>query len=156
MPTASARPSSLRPRLLLAALLLWAGSISAVFAGEVPLRVVTLNTVLTEIARSVGGDEVRVTGMLQPGVNPHDFQPSPRDIRNATEAEVVLASGLHLEAYLEHIIANTSAGHTKPSLASSGHMLHVAAAANAAAAAGSCGARSARGSAGSRMAFSCT
>ena len=111
MPTASARPSSLRPRLLLAALLLWAGSISAVFAGEVPLRVVTLNTVLTEIARSVGGDEVRVTGMLQPGVNPHDFQPSPRDIRNATEAEVVLASGLHLEAYLEHIIANTSAGH---------------------------------------------
>ncbi len=111
MPTASARPSSLRPRLLLAALLLWAGSISPVFAGEVPLRVVTLNTVLTEIARSVGGDEVRVTGMLQPGVNPHDFQPSPRDIRNATEAEMVLASGLHLEAYLEHIIANTSAGH---------------------------------------------
>lgn len=111
MPTAYTRPASLRPRLLLAVLLLWTGSVTAVFAGEVPLRVVTLNTVLTEIARAVGGEEVRVTGLLQPGVDPHEFQPSPADIRTATEAEVVLASGLHLEAFLEHIIANTSAGH---------------------------------------------
>ena len=111
MPTTYACPPSLRTRLLLVFLLLWEASVTAVFAGEIPLRVVTLNTVLTEIARAVGAEDVRVTGLLQPGVDPHGFQPSPADIRTATEADVVLASGLHLEAFLEHIIANTSAGH---------------------------------------------
>ena len=45
--------------------------------GTGPLRVVTLTTVLTEIAQEVGGGEVDVTGLVQPGVDPHTFNPSP-------------------------------------------------------------------------------
>ena len=98
---------------MVALVLLWlcSASATAVFAAPSPIRVVTLNTVLTEVAREVGGDDVRITGLVQPGVDPHEFDPSPADIRTATEAEVVLASGLHLEAYLEHIVANTGAAH---------------------------------------------
>jgi zinc/manganese transport system substrate-binding protein len=79
-------------------------------AAEQPLRVVTLSTVLTEIAREVGGDQVAVTGLLQPGVDPHSFEPSPADMRAVVAADVVFASGLNLESYLDRLVANARPG----------------------------------------------
>ncbi len=76
-------------------------------AEDRPLRVVTLNTVLTEIAREVGGGQVSVNGLVKPDVDPHSFDPSASDIRALVEADVVLASGLSLESYLDRIASNT-------------------------------------------------
>lgn len=70
-----------------------------------PLRVVTLSTVLTEIAATIGGDDVVVQGLVLPTVDPHTFDPTPRDIRAAVDADVVLASGLGLEGYLDRLVA---------------------------------------------------
>lgn len=75
-----------------------------------PLRVVTLTTVLTEIARDVGGAEVDVTGLVLPGVDPHTFNPSPADIRLVVDADVVLASGLNLESYLDRLVESAGPG----------------------------------------------
>ena len=88
--------------LLLSALL-----IPFVRAEDRPLRIVTLNTVLTEIAHEVGGDQVMVTGLIKPDVDPHSFDPSALDIRKLADADVVLASGLNLESFLDRIAANT-------------------------------------------------
>lgn len=74
-------------------------------AGRPPLRVATLTTILTELATKVGGDEVSVTGILQPGIDPHGFNPSPADMRAIVDADLVLASGLHLEAYLDRLVS---------------------------------------------------
>jgi len=82
----------------------------AVPAVAAPLRIATLSTVLTEVAREVGGPEVVVTGILAPGVDPHTFEPSPADLRAITQADLVLASGLGLENYLDRIAANSGAG----------------------------------------------
>jgi zinc/manganese transport system substrate-binding protein len=71
-----------------------------------PLRVVTLSTVLTEIATAVGGDAVAVQALLPPGVDPHTFEPSPRDLRALAGADLILASGLGLEPYLHKLAAN--------------------------------------------------
>jgi zinc/manganese transport system substrate-binding protein len=73
-----------------------------------PLRITTLSTVLTEVAREVGGSEVRVTAVLAPGVDPHTFEPAPSDLEAITEADLVLASGLGLETYLDRIAANSN------------------------------------------------
>jgi zinc/manganese transport system substrate-binding protein len=70
------------------------------------VRVATLNTVLTEIARQVGGDRVAVVGIVSPGVDPHTFSPSPSDIRALVDADLVLASGLNLEGYLDRLVAS--------------------------------------------------
>jgi ABC-type Zn uptake system ZnuABC Zn-binding protein ZnuA len=83
----------------------------AVAAGRAvgaPIRVVTLSTVLTEIAREVGGSEVVVSGLVRPGVDPHVFNPSPADIRMLVDADLVLASGLRLEPYLERVVASSA------------------------------------------------
>ena len=77
----------------------------ALAATGAALRIVTLNTVLTEIAREVAGENATVTGLVQPGVDPHEYEPSPADIKSLVEADLVLASGLHLEGYLERLVS---------------------------------------------------
>lgn len=94
------------PRFLapaLAAVLLGLASSGA----AAPVRVVTLCTVLTEIAQRIGGDQVAVTGLVQPGVDPHTFEPSPRDMEEVADADLVLAGGLGLENYLDKLVANS-------------------------------------------------
>lgn len=77
-----------------------------------PLQVVSLHTILTEIAREVGGPEVVVTGLVGPGVDPHTFDPSAADIRLVADADLVLAGGLHLETYLDRLATEAGAkGH---------------------------------------------
>jgi len=70
------------------------------------IRVATLNTVLTEVARQVGGARVEVVGIVAPGVDPHSFNPSPSDVRALVDAEIVLASGLNMEAYLDRLVVS--------------------------------------------------
>ena len=82
-----------------------ATSAPASAADDRPLRVVTLHTVLTEIAREVGGHRVEVVGLLQPGIDPHTFDPSAADMRKLVDADVVLISGLQLEHYLDRLAA---------------------------------------------------
>jgi zinc/manganese transport system substrate-binding protein len=72
-----------------------------------PLHVVTLFTVLTEIATDVGGPDVEVRGLLPPGVDPHTFEPAPGAMRALADADLVLASGLGLESYLDKLAANS-------------------------------------------------
>jgi len=74
-----------------------------------PIRVVTLSTVLTEIASQVGGPAASVTGLLPAGVDPHSFEPAPVDLERVAAADLVLASGLGLESYLERLVANSGA-----------------------------------------------
>jgi zinc/manganese transport system substrate-binding protein len=69
--------------------------------------VVTLSPVLTEIAETVGGSDVAVTGLLPPGVDPHTFEPTPAEMRSLADADLVLASGLGLENYLDKLAVNS-------------------------------------------------
>jgi ABC-type metal ion transport system, periplasmic component/surface adhesin len=74
------------------------------------LAVASLNTVLADVARNVGGDRVTVTEVVKPGVDPHDFQPSPGDIKALSRARLILAGGLGFEGYLDKLRA--AVGHT--------------------------------------------
>ena len=69
-------------------------------AGAAPLQVASLSTVLSDVAREVGGDKVAVEEIVKPGVDPHEFSPSPGDVQAVAGADVVLISGKGLEGYL--------------------------------------------------------
>lgn len=62
------------------------------------LPVASLSTVLTEIAREVGGDKVEVTGIIKPGTDPHTFTPTTGDVKILSHSKVVLLSGYGMEA----------------------------------------------------------
>jgi ABC-type Zn uptake system ZnuABC Zn-binding protein ZnuA len=87
------------------------------------LQVASFSTVLTEIAQQVGGNHVIVAGLVKPGQDPHEYQPTPADLRQAASAKLILLSGKHLEHYLDKVQQATggnaeslSAGDALPSL----------------------------------------
>jgi zinc/manganese transport system substrate-binding protein len=67
------------------------------------LKVASFSTVLTEIAQQVGGNHVRVAGLVKPGEDPHEYQPTPDDLIQAGDAKLILLSGKHLEHYLDKL-----------------------------------------------------
>jgi zinc/manganese transport system substrate-binding protein len=94
-------------KFAIAALLL-AGLTAVRADGE--LAVASLSTVLTDVARNVGGSKITVAEIVKPGVDPHDFQPSPGDIKALSKAKIVLASGLGFESYLDKLRASVGSG----------------------------------------------
>lgn len=72
-------------------------------AGE-RLKVVATTTQVADFARSIGGSKVRVTQILRPNVDPHDYEPSPADVQAIAEAAVVVENGVGLERWLDQMI----------------------------------------------------
>jgi ABC-type Zn uptake system ZnuABC Zn-binding protein ZnuA len=71
------------------------------------LEVVATTTQVADFARVVGGDRVRVTGLIKPNVDAHDYEPSPADIDAIARADVVLKNGVGLEAWLDDTIRSS-------------------------------------------------
>ena len=84
---------------LLSIMLFIAAAISGLEAK--PLKVATLHPLLADLSREVGGDRVEVVELVGPNDNPHDFEPTPRQIQSIGEANLCLASGMGLENYLD-------------------------------------------------------
>jgi ABC-type Zn uptake system ZnuABC Zn-binding protein ZnuA len=81
-------------------------------AGGGGLRVVATTTQVADFARNVGGDRVQVTSLLKPGVDAHDYEPSPADLDAIARADLVLQNGVGLEEWLADTIE--SSGYTGP------------------------------------------
>lgn len=75
------------------------------FADDKP-KVVTTFTVIADIAQNVAGDAADVESITKPGAEIHGYQPTPRDILKARDADLVLRNGLNLEAWFEKFLAN--------------------------------------------------
>ncbi len=65
-------------------------------AGD-PIRVVTTIGMISDIVANIGGDRVRVTGLMGPGIDPHAYKASARDVIRMQQADLVFYNGLHLE-----------------------------------------------------------
>jgi ABC-type Zn uptake system ZnuABC Zn-binding protein ZnuA len=76
------------------------------------VEVVATTTQVADFARVVGGDRVRVTSLVKPNVDAHDYEPSPADLDAIARADVVLQNGVGLEAWLDDTIE--SAGFQGP------------------------------------------
>jgi ABC-type Zn uptake system ZnuABC Zn-binding protein ZnuA len=88
-----------------------AGSDGPLATGRV-LHVVATTTQVADFARNVGGDQVQVTSLLKPGVDAHDYEPSPADLEAIARADLVVQNGVGLEEWLSDTIK--SSGFTGP------------------------------------------
>jgi manganese/iron transport system substrate-binding protein len=59
--------------------------------------VVSTSTILTDLAKAVSEDKVELTGILQPGTDPHVYEPVPADTRALEQADLILYNGYNLE-----------------------------------------------------------
>ncbi|MEM6384057.1 MAG: metal ABC transporter substrate-binding protein [Pseudomonadota bacterium] len=70
------------------------------------LKVITTFTVLADMAQNVAGDAADVVSVTQPGAEIHGYQPTPRDILAAQDADLILWNGLNLELWFEQFLDN--------------------------------------------------
>jgi zinc/manganese transport system substrate-binding protein len=68
--------------------------------GRADLTVASLSTIATDLARKIGGDHVKMVEIINPGANPHEFEPTPGDVKSVADADMVLYTGKGLEGYL--------------------------------------------------------
>ncbi|UXX84275.1 metal ABC transporter substrate-binding protein [Roseovarius pelagicus] len=81
----------------------------ALFATSAPadkLKVVTTFTVLADMAQNVAGDAAEVVSITKPGAEIHGYEPTPRDIVRASDADLILWNGMNLELWFEQFLGH--------------------------------------------------
>jgi zinc/manganese transport system substrate-binding protein/manganese/iron transport system substrate-binding protein len=68
------------------------------------LLVVATTTQLADFARQVGGDRVRVYGVLKANVDAHDYEATPADLDALHQAALVLRNGAGLETWFDRTV----------------------------------------------------
>ena len=79
---------------------------SPILASDDKFKAVTTFTVIADMARNVAGDAAIVESVTKAGAEIHGYQPTPRDIIRAQDADLILWNGLNLELWFEQFFSN--------------------------------------------------
>lgn len=74
-------------------------------AENIPLDVMASFYIMADFAQKIGGEHVTVTNLVSPGMEAHDWEPSPSDITNLERADVLVYNGADMEHWVEKVIA---------------------------------------------------
>ncbi|MEZ4814743.1 MAG: zinc ABC transporter substrate-binding protein [Bdellovibrionota bacterium] len=61
------------------------------------LYIVSTTTLMKDLVDTIWADKVESASLMGPGVDPHLYQPTAKDLSKLEEADVIVAHGLHLE-----------------------------------------------------------
>lgn len=95
-------------RLVLALLMgstspVWAQVDGALSATE-PVRVVATFSILADMVREVGGEQIALTTIVGRNGDAHSFEPTPRDARALGQAQMLVRNGLGFEGWLPRLV----------------------------------------------------
>ena len=71
-------------------------------------KAVTTFTVIADMAQNVAGENAVVESITKAGAEIHGYQPTPRDIVKAQDADLIFWNGLNLERWFEQFFSNLS------------------------------------------------
>jgi ABC-type Zn uptake system ZnuABC Zn-binding protein ZnuA len=95
----------MRRMAVLSLALIWLSVISGCGKKEEPkptpegkrINVVTTVAPITSMVENIGGDKIRLTGIIPEGINSHTFEPVPSDVKLLAQADLLIVNGLQLE-----------------------------------------------------------
>lgn len=65
------------------------------------IKVITSINPVDQLVKYIGGDKVETTLFVPPGIEPHDFEPSARQMAALKESKVLFINGLDMEHWAE-------------------------------------------------------
>lgn len=65
------------------------------------IKVVVSFNPLKEFAKAIGKDKIEVTTLVPEGVEPHDFEPKIKDMKNITKADLFVYNGFGMESWVD-------------------------------------------------------
>jgi manganese/iron transport system substrate-binding protein len=83
-------------------------AIAGTASAQERFKAITTFTVIADIAQNVAGDAAIVESITKPNAEIHNYQPTPRDILRAQDAQLILWNGLNLEQWFERFFNNIS------------------------------------------------
>ena len=69
-------------------------------------QIVVTTTHLRDMVTKITGDRFRITSLMGPGVDPHIYKPTSRDILALSKADIVIFHGMMLEGRLSEALAS--------------------------------------------------
>ena len=75
-----------------------------------PLRVVATTSIIGDVVAQVGGDAIDLTVLMEPGQDPHSYEPAAQDLTAVANAHVVFVNGWNLEEGLVDDLENIGEG----------------------------------------------
>lgn len=72
------------------------------------LQVVATTGMIGDLAENIGGEHVEVTSLMGPGVDPHYYKATQKDVKTLDGAEIILYNGLHLEGNMVEVFEKMS------------------------------------------------
>lgn len=73
-------------------------------SAQAQIKVTTTVGMVADMVKEVGGDRVVVEGLMGPGIDPHQFKATAKDISRLQRANVIFYSGLVLEGKMTDIL----------------------------------------------------
>lgn len=64
------------------------------------IQVVTTTTMIADLLEVIGGEQVEVSGLMGPGIDPHGYNATASDVNDMVEADIVAYNGMHLEGQM--------------------------------------------------------
>ena len=99
------------PLLMLASVALAAtGCVPDTPASGSGISVVATTTQIGALVRAVAGDQVRLTILIPPGAEAHDFEPDPQAVKRVHHARLVLRNGIGLDDWISSTVENAGGG----------------------------------------------
>ncbi|WP_404400212.1 metal ABC transporter solute-binding protein, Zn/Mn family [Pelagibacterium halotolerans] len=77
-------------------------------AQDAPLNVVSTIGMIADVVANVGGECVESIALMGPGIDPHLYQATARDVQTFQDAELILYSGYSLEGQLGDVLERFS------------------------------------------------
>jgi len=76
------------------------------------LTVIATTTQIEDVLGVLAGDRVTVVGLVARNGDPHEFEPTPENVKQVADADAVFKNGAGFEGWLDELIAN--AGGERP------------------------------------------
>ena len=78
-------------------------------AADPEVRVSASTTQAADLAARVAGERATVAAILEPGSDPHDYEPRPSDAEALSDADLILRSGGEADLWLDDLIEGAGA-----------------------------------------------
>lgn len=73
------------------------GNVKPAATGKM-LTAVGTTTQIADFLKNVGGNQIKVLGLVAANQDPHEFEPKPQDVQTLNSADIVFKNGIGLEA----------------------------------------------------------
>lgn len=73
------------------------------------IKVIAVESFLADIVQNVAGDRLVVETLMPEGLDPHSFEPTPRDVARISDSDILFANGAGFEEWLQDILENLPA-----------------------------------------------